>query len=47
VLRLDEMAGGLRYSVNEILSVERTAVSADMFEIPADYTKRSLADLWR
>lgn len=47
VLRLDEMGGGLRYSVNEILSVERTAVSADMFEIPADYTKRSLADLWR
>ena len=47
VLRLDDMGGGLGYTVHEILSVKRTAVPAEMFEIPADYTKRSLADLWR
>jgi hypothetical protein len=37
---------GEGYSVEEFLSVERTSVDDDLFEIPAGYTERSLQDLW-
>ncbi len=39
--------GGFAYSVTEILSMERTSVSPDIFEIPAGYTKKAIEDLWR
>ncbi len=40
-------AGDLAFNVTEILSMERTPVSPDIFEVPAGYTKKSMADLWR
>lgn len=45
ILRLGP-AGGLAYSVTEILSVERTPQSDDVFKVPAGFTKKSMRDIW-
>jgi hypothetical protein len=47
VLIFDAMVGGLRYSVNETLSVERTSVDDGLFAIPEGYTQMSLSEMWR
>ena len=47
VLIFDAMVGGLRYSVNEMLSVERTSVDDGLFAIPEGYTQMSLSEMWR
>ena len=46
ILRFGEW-GGLAYSVTEILSVERTPQSDDVFAVPAGFTKKSMRDMWR
>lgn len=38
--------GGLAYSVTEILSVERTPLPDDVFEVPAGFTKKSMREMW-
>ena len=40
------MMGFTSYEVQDIISVEPKSLSSDMFEIPADYTEKSLQDLW-
>lgn len=47
IVRLDGTMGGLWYNVQEILSLERTSVPDDRFEVPAGYEKVSLEDMWR
>ena len=38
------MAG--MYGIEEILTVEKTPVSDDTVEVPAGFTKKSVAELW-
>ncbi len=37
---------GVSFSVEEILSIERTGVSDEQFVIPEGYTEKSLRDMW-
>jgi hypothetical protein len=34
------------YEVSEIVSVERKSLSADLFKVPADFTEKTLAELY-
>ena len=47
VLIFDEMVGGLRFSMDETLSVERTSVDDGLFVIPEGYTRTPLSEMWR
>ncbi|UCD24212.1 MAG: DUF4412 domain-containing protein [Gemmatimonadota bacterium] len=38
---------GEMYDVTEIVAIERTAVSDELFEIPAGYQRVSMQDMWR
>jgi len=40
------MGMGGMYSLDEVVSIEETSVSDDVFQVPSGYTKKSLSELW-